>query len=206
VQAAATTGAGGVNAAGQFVLQTDAQGRPLAADPNAAAAPPPETKPAGPAPAPKAAPAGATPAASQLALNTPTDVRLPDGSAKLQYEYAFEFLKRNDYGRAEVALRDFLKRHGKDPLAGNAQYWLGETFYVRGDYQQAAVEFMAGYQQYPKTVKGPDNLLKLGMALSKLNQTQGACTALGRINKDYPDAPDTILKSAGAERSKLKCK
>ena len=76
----------------------------------------------------------------------------------------------------------------------------------RGDFQQAAVEFMVGYQNYPKTNKGPDNLLKLGMSMAKLNQTQGACTALSRIAKDYPDAPDTVLGSAKTERARLKCK
>jgi tol-pal system protein YbgF len=133
-------------------------------------------------------------------------VTMPEGTPKQQYEFAFDYLKKQDYPRAESALRQFLKAHPKDPLAGNAQYWLGETYYVRGDFQQAAVEFMAGYQNYPKTNKGPDNLLKLGMSMSKLNQKDGACTALGRINKDYPDAPDTVIKQAQAERTKLKCK
>ncbi len=131
---------------------------------------------------------------------------MPDGTPKQQYDFAFDFLKRQDYPKAESALRDFLKKHPKDPLAGNAQYWLGETYYVRGDFQQAAVEFMAGYQNYPKTNKGPDNLLKLGMSMAKLNQSQGACTALGRIAKDYPDADADVLASAKSERAKMKCK
>ena len=133
-------------------------------------------------------------------------VSLPEGAPKQQYDFAFEFLKRQDYPKAESTLRDFLKRHPKDPLAGNAQYWLGETYFVRGDFQQAAVEFMAGYQNYPKTNKGPDNLLKLGMSMAKLNQAQGACTALGRLAKDYPDAAATLLTAAKTERTKLKCK
>lgn len=199
---------GEVNTAGQFVVRTDAAGKPLAADPNAvaaaAAAPPP--RPAAPAPAPKAAPAAPSPTSNALALAAPTDVRLPEGSPKAQYDFAFNYLKQNDYPRAQVALKEFLSTHPKDPLAGNAQYWLGETYYVRGDYPQAAQEFMNGYQKYPKTNKGPDNLLKLGMSLEKLNQKDGACTAWGRIAKDYPDADPGIVKSANTERQKLKCK
>ncbi len=200
---------GEVNSAGQFVVRTDAAGKALAADPNAvaaAAAAPPVQAPATPAPAPKAAPATPSPTANALALAAPTDVRLPDGTPKAQYDFAFNYLKQNDYPRAQVALKDFLKAHPKDPLAGNAQYWLGETYYVRGDYPQAAQEFMNGYQNYPKTNKGPDNLLKLGMSLEKLSQREGACTAWGRIIKDYPDAEAAIVKSANTERQKLKCK
>ena len=198
----------GVANNGGFVIRTDAQGRALPPDPNGPKAPPA----AAPAPlpqqaAPRAAPAPGPVTSSQVAIApAAVNVALPDGTPKEQYEFAFEFLKRQDYPKAEVTLRDFLKKHPKDPLAGNAQYWLGETYYVRGDFQQAAVEFMAGYQNYPKTNKGPDNLLKLGMSMAKLNQTQGACTALGRISKDYSDAPDTVVKSAKAERTRLKCK
>lgn len=196
----------GTNLDGGFVIRTDATGNPLPPDPNAPASTPVAAAPP-PAPAPEAAPRPGAVSAGQLAMAPPVgEVALPDGPSKAQYDFAFDLLRRNDFGRAEVAFREFLKRHPKDALAGNAQYWLGETYYVRGDYQQAAVEFMAGYQNYPKTNKGPDNLLKLGMAMSNMGQTQGACTALNRLAKDYPKAPPEVTKPAAAERAKLKCK
>ena len=77
---------------------------------------------------------------------------------------------------------------------------------MRGDYQNAAKEFMAGYQTYPKGGKGPDNLLKLGLSLEKLNQNDGACTAFSRITKDYPEASDQVKAQIKTERTKLKCK
>ena len=204
---AAAGGPDGVNNNGGFVIRTDAAGRPLPPDPNAPQTPPPAAPlPSAQQAAPRAAPGPGPVTSGQIASGPAANVSLPEGTPKQQYEFAFDFLKRQDYPKAESALRDFLKRHPKDPLAGNAQYWLGETYYVRGDFQQAAVEFMAGYQNHPKTNKGPDNLLKLGMSMSKLNQTPGACTALSRIGKDYPDAPDQVLKQAQAERVKLKCK
>lgn len=186
-----------------FTIRTDGSGKPLAADPDAPKAPPP-SQPLPPAPAPKAAPAGG-PVATAGLNSAPAAVALPNGTPKQQYDYAFDFLKRQDYGRAEGALREFLKKNPKDALAGNAQYWLGESLYVRGDYQSAAQEFLTGYQTYPKSAKGPDSLLKLGMAMSHLNQQQGACTALGRIAKEYPDASDQIRNTAKAERTRLKC-
>ncbi len=195
-----------VTAGGGFVIRTDAAGRPLPPDLNA-----PQVRPA-PRPeppqqaVPQAAPRPGPVTSNQVAAVPGATVALPDGTPKQQYDFAFEFLKRQDYPKAEASLRDFLKRHPKDPLAGNAQYWLGETYYVRGDFQQAAVEFMAGYQNYPKTNKAPDNLLKLGMSMAKLDQSQGACTALGRLTKDYPDAPADLLKAARGERTRLKCK
>lgn len=198
--------ADGMGGDGSFVIRTDADGKPLPPDPNDLAAPMAEA-PEQPAPAPEPAPRPGAVSAGQLAMAPPVgEVKLPDGPPKAQYDFAFDLLRRNDFARAEVAFRDFLKRNPKDPLAGNAQYWLGETHYVRGDFQQAAVEFMAGYQNYPRTNKGPDNLLKLAMSMSSMGQTQGACTALNRLTKDYPKAPDEVQKPAAAERAKLKCK
>ena len=191
---------------GQMVLRTDEQGIALAADPNAPVAPRVTDAPLPVAPPPTAAPIPGAVSTGQLATLPPANrVALPDGTPKEQYEYAFKFLTRNDFASAEVALRDFLGRHPEDPLAGNAQYWLGETYYVRGDYKQAAVEFMSGYQKYPRSNKGPDNLLKLGMSMASLGQKQGACTALGRIAKDYADAPDQIKRAAASQSAELKC-
>ena len=195
-----------VDAKGGFVVRTDASGKALPADPNAPAPVQQASAPPAAAPVPRASPAAPSVSGQQLASLPVTDVKLPDGPAKTQYDYAFDFLKRNDYARGETALREFLKRNPKDQLAGNAQYWLGETFYVRGNFQQAAVEFMAGYQTFPKNAKGPDSLLKLGLSLEKLNQNDAACKALGLIAKDYPAAPDQIRNATKTERTKLKCK
>ena len=68
----------------------------------------------------------------------------------------------------------------QDYLAGNAQYWMGETYYVRGRYQDAAVTFAEGYQKYPTNSKAPDNLLKLGMSLGQLGKKADACVAFAQ--------------------------
>lgn len=204
-QQAAAPASSGPGGFGQ--LRVDAQGRPLPADPSQMSAPVVADTPPPPAPAPMAAPNPGAVAASQLGLGAAgaADVILPEGTPKQQYDYAFEFLKRQDFARAEASFREFMKRFPTDPLAGNAQYWLGETHYVRGDYQKSVIEFMNGYQKYPKSNKGPDNLLKLGMSLANLGQTKEACTALSRLTREYPDANDQIRRGAQQERQKLKC-
>ncbi len=95
--------------------------------------------------------------------------------------------------------------HPEDPLAGNAKYWLGETFYVRGDFRNAAVTFAEGFQRYPDSTKAPDNLLKLGMSLAQLEKKDDACGAFGELLKRYPDATASILQRATRERERLGC-
>ena len=134
---------------------------------------------------------------------------LPNGTDQDQYNYAFEILRLAngpaDYEKAERALRAFLDKNPSSDLAGNAQYWIGETFYVRSDFERAAVEFLAGYEQYPSSVKGPDNLLKLGLSLARLDQKDVACASLSKLSTEYPSASDTIKRRAQSERGNLKC-
>jgi tol-pal system protein YbgF len=130
---------------------------------------------------------------------------LPGETAEAQYEYAFGLLRQAEYDDAELAFRTFLDRHPDDLLAGNAQYWLGETYYVRANYQQAAVTFAEGYQKYPNSGKAPDNLLKLAMALGELGKNQEACVALGQLRKEFPNAPANIQDRAVRERERFGC-
>ncbi len=122
-----------------------------------------------------------------------------------QYKFAFGLLSQANYGEAELALRSFVEQNPNDALAGNAKYWLGETFYVRQDYQQAAVTFAEAYQEYPDSGKAPDNLLKLGMSLSALGSQNDACGTFAELLKRYPEAAATVLQRAKQERQRLSC-
>jgi tol-pal system protein YbgF len=130
---------------------------------------------------------------------------LPPGAAKDQYAYAFSLLNQNDYAGGERALKEFLAQHPKDPLAGDAQYWLGRTYYARNNFNDAVRAFAEGYQKYPQAQRAPENLLYLGRSLSGLNQKSNACQALSRVLSEYPKAADATKSSAQAERKKLAC-
>ncbi|HVA35012.1 MAG TPA: tol-pal system protein YbgF [Stellaceae bacterium] len=130
----------------------------------------------------------------------------PQGASPAeQYQGAFALLRRADYPGAEQALRTFVAQHPKDSLAGNAQYWLGETYYVRRNWKDAAIAFAEGYQKYPKSSKAPDDLLKLAMSLGKMGQKANACAALGRLGRDFPQMPANVRGPATAEKKHLGC-
>lgn len=157
-------------------------------------------------------PAGGGPSGSAAAPANlkPNAVELPQGSPEAQYEFAYGLLlqaqrEQTDFSRPEQAFREFLKANPSHRLAGNAQYWLGETFYARKDYQNAAVAFAEGLKKYPKSEKAPDNMLKLGMSLAQLKEKTQACGALTELNHRYPNAPPQVKTSAQRERSRLGC-
>jgi tol-pal system protein YbgF len=130
---------------------------------------------------------------------------LPSGTPQQQYNYAFGLLRQANYPAAEQALRSFIQRYPNDQLAGNAQYWLGETYFVRKDYNNAAAVFAEGYQKYPKGGKAADNLLKLAMSLGNLGQKADACRAFARLDRDFPTASGSFKEKATDEKKKAGC-
>ena len=83
------------------------------------------------------------------------DSLLPEKHAKEQYEFAVSFMKVGDYETAEFALKEFIEKNKDHDLAGNTQYWYGETFRIRQLYSDAATAYLDGYQNYPKSQKVP---------------------------------------------------
>jgi tol-pal system protein YbgF len=138
-------------------------------------------------------------------LRPPSAGELPAGSASAQYNTAFGLLKQADYPAAEEALKTFIAQHPKDPLVGSAQYWLGETYYARGRYAEAASAFAEGYKSYPKGTKAADELLKLGMSLGRANQKQNACVAFAQLDHDFPNPGSSIKEHSLAEKKRLGC-
>lgn len=127
------------------------------------------------------------------------------GDPKQAYETAYGYLLQRDYGSAEAAFNDFLKKYPNDSLSGNAQYWLGETYFVRGQYKAAAGAFLKGYQSYGQSGKAPDSLLKLAMSLDRLGQKEAACSSFSELAAKFPTAPQSVKGRAQSERQRIGC-
>lgn len=130
---------------------------------------------------------------------------LPAGTPMDQYAHAQRLVLQSRYDDAEMALREFVELYPDHSLVDNARYWLGETFYVRRRYQEAASEFLQAWQDAPDGSKAPDNLLKLALSLSALEKRDEACVTLEKLIGDYQLAGDFILDRARQERSALRC-
>ena len=131
---------------------------------------------------------------------------LPDKSPEEQYEFAVSFMKVGDYETAEFALKEFIDKNKDHDLAGSAQYWYGETFRIRQLYSDAATAYLDGYQNYPKSKKAPDNLLKLGITMVELGEKDQGCKMISGLKKEYPKANKSVLQKAQYEQKKFKCK
>ena len=127
------------------------------------------------------------------------------GTPKEIYDLALKKLQMGAYQEAQAELQNFLDLYPRDRLAGNAQYWLGETFYVQRDYKNATAAFLAGYTNYGDSIKAPDSLLKLGMTLVVMGEKKTGCDAFAELSVRFPDAPQAIVRRAEIESKRAEC-
>jgi len=127
------------------------------------------------------------------------------GDADLLYQRAYDDMLKRRFDAAEAGFKGFLRRHRAHELAGNAQYWLGETYYARGRYREAASAFIAGYREHGNSPKAPDSLLKLAITLNRLKQTSESCATLSQLKKQFPRASQAVRSRAEKERKRLRC-
>jgi tol-pal system protein YbgF len=94
------------------------------------------------------------------------------------YEQSLSAYNQKDYAKAQSGFQNFLETSSVDPLASNAYYWLGETYYAQKQYKDAAGSFLEGYRKFPQGNKAPHNLYRLGATLFQLGKKQEGCATL----------------------------
>jgi len=116
----------------------------------------------------------------------------PAAGPEAEYQAAFNRLKESRYDEAATAFTKFLADHRDHELASNAQYWLGEVYYVKRDYPAALSAFEGVLTGFPGARKSPDALLKAGYCHYELGHFDLARSALTRVTKDFPESTAAV--------------
>ncbi|MBS0241387.1 MAG: tol-pal system protein YbgF [Proteobacteria bacterium] len=145
-------------------------------------------------------PASAAPA-TRPAL--PPVAAAASGNPRELYETAYGYLLQQDYGAAEAAFDEFVRRYPNEALAADAQYWLGETLYVQRRYKPAGQAFLTVIEKYKTSGKVPNALLKLAQSLDQLGQKD--CGIFNELEGRYPNAPADIRVKARTLKQKQGC-
>jgi tol-pal system protein YbgF len=127
------------------------------------------------------------------------------GGAREAYDLAYGHFLRGDYQRAGEGFEAFLAAHGGDRQAGDALYWLGESYYQRRQWRQAADAFLKGYTDFPQGAKAPESLLRLGMSMRQLGQTDAACASFAEVLRRYPRATQAVRQRVQTEQRGAGC-
>src|SRR5215472_3755481 len=117
----------------------------------------------------------------------------PSSTEQAVYGQSFDALKAGSYSTAITGFRDFLKNYPQSQLAENAQYWLGEAYYVNHDYDSAAEAFRTVLKKYPDSRKVPDAMLKLGFTQYEQKQYGAARSTLTAVTQKFPGTDSAKL-------------
>ena len=121
-------------------------------------------------------------------------------SEQASYDSAFNALKGADYPKAIANFKSFLGAYPASPLASNAQYWLGEAYYVTREYDEAIVAFRKVTTDWPDSRKAPDALVKIGFTQSALNRNGEARATLEEVTRKYPGTEAANLATERLKR------
>jgi tol-pal system protein YbgF len=122
------------------------------------------------------------------------------GTDKGYYDTAFNLLKGGQYDKAITAFQQFLAAFPDSALADNAQYWLGEAYYVNKDFESALKAFRMVVDHWPDSRKRPDALLKIGYCNYELKHWAPAREALLQVTRNHADSPSAKLAAERLDR------
>ena len=146
-----------------------------------------------PAPASPVAPVS-TPAAAAASTNAAPAPAAASGmdaeKERVAYQKAFDQLRDLRYAQAIDAFRSFLKEYPNGNYAPIAQYWIGEANYAQRNFKQAVADYQLLLQNYPKSPKLAEAMLKIGYSQYELGEKDAAKTILTDLANRYPDTTE----------------
>jgi tol-pal system protein YbgF len=147
-------------------------------------------------PAPAPAPAEVKPD------KPPTRTPVAALTADELFNRGMQALRNGELGQAILDFEDFLAKHPSHPLAGHAQFWIGEAYFTARDYQHAAAEYQKALDRAPKGEKTPEALFKLGLAYQSLKRPDRTRDVWAQLLRDFPQS-EAAQKARSALRESL---
>lgn len=153
-------------------------------------------------------PLGGAPTLSEQPLvigDGSTQVSAPLNDVAELGEKGKRLLTEGDFAGAQIALNQYLQFNPDAADAGEMRYWLGESYYVRGGFADAADAYISSMKSDPRGAKAPDAMVRLAGALRELGKPGDACATLGSFPSQYPNASAVVKEKARVEAARTGC-
>lgn len=128
------------------------------------------------------------------------------GKLEEDYNKALELLHNSQLEQAQEGFDSVIKRFPKDKLAANAQYWIGEIYYIQKNYPEACMAFLNTYKMRTKGEKAPEALYKLAVALNAMKKFKEAKTTLEKMKEEFPNPPSKLKSGIDKLQKELAAK
>lgn len=124
------------------------------------------------------------------------DMPVSDRSA---YEQAKKTFDAGDMEAARIQFENFINTFPESSYAGNARFWIADSYYVEKWYEKAILEYQKVLEKYPDSNKTAAARLKQGYAFAELGEKANARLILNELIARYPDS-----REAEFAKTKLK--
>jgi tol-pal system protein YbgF len=121
----------------------------------------------------------------------PDDEATPTDEAKTPeelYEQALDVFNKRKYEEARRMMEGFIKANPDHKLAGNAQFWVGDSFYAEKQYADAILAYEDLLQKYKGHDKIPAALLKQAYAFLEMGDEKAAKGILRELTANHPES------------------
>ena len=123
-------------------------------------------------------------------------IRLPDeGKMKL---------REGDYLGAQLDFEKYILKRPDAEDISIVNYWLGESYFVRNRFQEAATAYIASLSNDPNGKKATTSMIKLATSFAKLNNPE-SCKIFKAFESEYPNATEMEKAKANKEAKKAGC-
>jgi tol-pal system protein YbgF len=116
----------------------------------------------------------------------PAEVKGVSTSTGDLYKDAYETFQKGNLEGARAKFEAFLKQYPNTELSDNAQFWIGETYFLKKDFEKAILEYEKAIAKYPEGDKIPAALFKQALAFLELGDKTNARNLLKRVIERYP--------------------
>jgi tol-pal system protein YbgF len=112
------------------------------------------------------------------------------------YREAYLLVRRGSLDEAVPILEAFIKNHPKSRHASDAVYWLGESLYGQGRYDEAVLQFDRVIKEYQGSKKELSALLKQGQAFAKMGDAKSARIIFQQLINENPHTAQARIAKA----------
>ena len=159
-----------------------------------------------PAPTPKLLPTP-QPTPKQVQGEEPPFVAssVPFSDSKEQFNAAIAAYKAGQYSDSEALFKKYIDDNKGTAGVADAMFYIGETYMQRKRPREAAEQYLKVSTEYPKSRYAPEAMVRLGLALAQLGNTEQACATFAEVGKRYPSARAEVRRAADREIQARRC-
>jgi len=117
-----------------------------------------------------------------------------------EFQRVLNLFNAQDFRGTASGMMGFLKKYPQSSLAGNAQFWVAESYYAMGDYVKAIAEYQILSEKYPTHPRIREAIYKQGAGFQKLKKYPEAKLFYQKVIANYPNTPEALKAQARLAR------